>query len=157
MKVFIAGIMQGSILERSIHRQNYRKEIADKLREKFPGADIYDPFGNHQDSLNYTDRTGKETFLKHNQMCGSEIDLLIAYIPEASMGTAVEMWEAWKNGAQVVSITPMIANWAVRFLSHAVYPDLASFLRSIDDWSVQNGQLILPKTENAFGGSFQNQ
>ncbi|MDO5580972.1 MAG: hypothetical protein Q4G69_07535 [Planctomycetia bacterium] len=156
MKIFIAGIMQGSIQEKSIHSQNYRKEIADKLRTKFPDAEIYDPFGNHQNSLNYTDQTGKETFLKHNRMCGTDVDLLIAYIPEASMGTAVEMWEAWKNNAKVISITPMIANWAVRFLSHAVYPDLSSFLKGVDGWSLQDGQLILPPTENVFGDQFQN-
>ena len=31
------------------------------------------------------------------------------------------------NGAAVIAISPMTANWAVRFLSHHIYPDLESF------------------------------
>ena len=74
-------------------------------------------------------------------MCGEEVDVLIAYVPEASMGTAIEIWEAWKNGALVLAISPMDQNWAIRFLSHAIYPDLESFKRSVANWSVQNGKL----------------
>ena len=64
-------------------------------------------------------------------MCGTEIDLLIAYVPEASMGTAVEMWEAWKNGAVIISISGMTRNWVVRYLSHRIYPDLESFKAAV--------------------------
>jgi hypothetical protein len=37
------------------------------------------------------------------------------------MGTAIEMWEAHQHGAAVVTISPMRHNWAVKFLSHALY------------------------------------
>ncbi len=47
------------------------------------------------------------------------------------MGTAIEMWEAWQHGAAVITVSPMTINWAVRFLSHALFADLAEFEAAI--------------------------
>jgi hypothetical protein len=47
------------------------------------------------------------------------------------MGTAIEMWCAHQRGRPVVSISPMAANWAVRFLSTALLPDIAAFERFV--------------------------
>jgi hypothetical protein len=52
-------------------------------------------------------------------MCG-ETDLLIAFVPEATMGTAIEMWEAARHGRVVVTISPLDLNWAVQFCSDLV-------------------------------------
>lgn len=133
LRFFIAGIMQGSRVEKALHGQGYREQIASILRAAFPGASIYDPHAGREDSPDYPQETGRETFLRHNRQCGEAVDFLVAYLPEASMGTGIEMWEAWKNGATVVSISPMTRNWAVKFLSHAVYPDLAAFERAALD------------------------
>lgn len=141
MKFFIAGIMQGSIVERGLHGQSYRDQIKEIITQQIPEANIYDPLELNKNSLYYDDELGRTTFLRHNKMCGEEVDVLIAYVPEASMGTAIEIWEAWKNGALVLAISPMDQNWAIRFLSHAIYPDLESFKRSVANWSVQNGKL----------------
>ena len=43
------------------------------------------------------------------------------------MGTAIEMWEAYQHGAAVITISPLKHNWAVKFLSHAIYLDMATF------------------------------
>jgi hypothetical protein len=59
-------------------------------------------------------------------MC-REVDLVLAFVPEASMGTAIEMWEAHQHGRAVIAISPLEHNWSVKFCSHAVYPDLAAF------------------------------
>ena len=64
-------------------------------------------------------------------MC-REIDALIAFVPEASMGTAIEMWEAHQHGAAVLTISPLKHNWAVKFLSHAIYADEAEFVAALD-------------------------
>lgn len=136
LRIFIAGIMQGSRVEKSLHGQDYREEIAKILRRAFPSADLYDPRAAHKNSPDYSNETGRETFLRHNRQCAEAVDLLVAYLPEASMGTAIEMWEAWKNKAYVVSISPMDRNWAVKFLSHRIYPDLAAF-----EDAAQNGEL----------------
>lgn len=143
-RIFIAGIMQGSRTEKALHSQDYRTELTEFLNEKMPEYTVYDPFAKNQDSVNYGNEKGRDTFLRHNKMCGTEIDLLIAYVPEASMGTAIEMWEAWKNGATIVSISTMTRNWVIRYLSHKIYPDIESFKTA-----VENGELNdLPIREN---------
>jgi len=137
VKFFIAGIMQGSKVQNSIFGQDYRQEISGLIRSAFPEAEIYDPFAKNQDSITYSKGTGLATFLGHNKMCGTEVDVLIAFVPEASMGTAIEMWEAWKNHALVISISPMKHNWAIKFLSHIIYPDIPAFADAIRKGDVQ--------------------
>ena len=126
MKFFIAGIMQGSHTRMVLHDQDYRRHIKDLIEESFAEAAVYDPLANHSDSVNYDEATGRETFFGHNKMCG-EVDVLLAFVPEASMGTAIEMWEAYRHGAAVIAISPLMHNWAVKFLSHRIYADVGDF------------------------------
>ena len=126
MQVFLAGIMQGSMVKRAVHDQDYRQRLKELLAEHLPEAEVYDPRANHTSSVGYDDTTGREVFFHHNRMC-SQVDVLLAFVPEASMGTAIEMWEAYKNGAAVITISPLAVNWAVRFLSHAIYTDMDEF------------------------------
>ncbi len=135
MRFFLAGIMQGSHTAAAVHSQNYRQHLAALVEQHFPGADIYDPRANHKNSLGYTDRDGKSVFFGHNLMC-RQVDVLLAFVPEASMGTAIEMWEAYQHGAAVISISPLVHNWAVKFLSHALYPDLEAV-----EAALANGEL----------------
>jgi hypothetical protein len=127
MHIFIAGIMQGSHRESVLHAQDYRGNLKELLRRHLPSAVIYDPLSDHQQSLEYDDELGKKVFLHHNRMCRT-VDLVVAFVPEASMGTAIEMWEAHEHGrGAVVTISPLEHNWAVRFCSDLVYPDVARF------------------------------
>ena len=135
MRFFLAGIMQGSHVEARLHEQDYRQRIRSLVEEAFPDAEIYDPRAEHSNSLNYAEMTGREVFLHHNRMC-REVDVLLAFVPSASMGTAIEMWEAYQHGAAVITISPMQRNWAVKFLSHAIYADLDEFAAA-----VRSGQL----------------
>jgi hypothetical protein len=126
MRFFLAGIMQGSHQDTVLHDQGYRQRLAMLLRNNFPDAEVYDPLADHQNSLDYDDVTGREVFFRHNRLC-REVDVVIAFVPEASMGTAIEMWEAHEHGrGVVVTISPLSHNWAVRFCSHIVYPDFAA-------------------------------
>jgi hypothetical protein len=126
MQIFLAGIMQGSHLGAVMHHQGYRSRLRELLQKHLPEANVYDPLADHEQSLDYEPDQGRAVFLHHNQMC-SKTDVLMAFVPEASMGTAIEMWEAWKNGRIVISISPLSHNWAVRFCSHLLYPDVESF------------------------------
>ena len=74
-------------------------------------------------------------FFHHNRMC-REIDVLLAFVPEASMGTAIEMWEAHQHGAAVITVSPLKHNWAVKFLSHAIYADLPEFEAALQSGEV---------------------
>lgn len=125
-RIFVAGVMQGSHQAAVLHGQEYRQELVQLLERHFPTAEVYDPLADHRQSLGYDETRGREVFFAHNAMC-AEADLLVAYLPTASMGTAIEMWEAFRHGALVVSISAMEHNWAVKFLSHLRYPDIEGF------------------------------
>jgi len=126
MRIFLAGIMQGSMLEAALHAQDYRGRLRDLLAAHLQGVEIYDPLADHGESLGYDEDLGRSVFLRHNQMC-RETDVVLAFIPEASMGTAIEIWEAHRHGRLVVTISPLVHNWAVRFLSDLRYETLEEF------------------------------
>ena len=130
MRVFLAGIMQGSKREAALHEQDYRGRLVALLEAHLPGAEVYDPLANHTSSLDYDDQTGRDVFFHHNRLCG-EVDVVLAFVPEASMGTAIEMWEAHQRGRMVLTISPLAHNWAVKFLSRAVYADIESFEQAL--------------------------
>jgi hypothetical protein len=70
-------------------------------------------------------------------MC-REVDAIVAYVPEASMGTAIEMWEAYEHGrGAVIAISPLAHNWAIRFCSHAVYGDFDEFAAALASGEVR--------------------
>ena len=121
MRIFLAGIMQGSHAGRLVHDQDYRRHIKAAAGGTFPGRRSLRPPGRPHKSLDYDETTGRRVFFHHNRMC-REVDVLLAFVPEASMGTAIEMWEAHQHGAAVVTISPLKHNWAVKFLSHEMYP-----------------------------------
>ena len=87
---------------------------------------MVDPNELHPEGVDYDDQKAKSTLIAMAELAG-ECDLLVAYAPIASMGTALEMWEAFRSGAPVVTISPMAANWVVRHLSDEVFPDLGAF------------------------------
>ena len=126
MRFFLAGIMQGSHVAEVLHPQGYRARLRQLLQDQFPAADVYDPLADHEDSLDYDDVRGRVVFQRHNEMCRT-VDIVIAFVPEASMGTAIEMWEAYRHGRFVVAISPLVHNWVIRFCSHRVFPDLEAF------------------------------
>jgi hypothetical protein len=126
VKVFIGGIMQGSRLDRFIDDQDYRRVIAEAIHARHPEVEVVDPNELHPDGVDYGDEQAKETLLQLFELAG-QADLVVAYAPEASMGTAIEMWQAFQAGAPVVAISPMEANWVVRHLSTAILPDLDAF------------------------------
>lgn len=130
MEIFLAGIIQGSELGTSVHDQGYRRRIRAVLGEAFPKAVIYSPAEEHPDSVMYDDRRGRRVFLEVMERAGGA-DILIAYLPEASMGTAIEMWIAFNAGKKVVAISPMRENWCVKYLSHHICSRLGDFERFV--------------------------
>lgn len=126
MRVFIAGIMQGSRSDREICAQDYRREIAQIVRRYVPGAEVLDPLELHPDSVRYGPEEAKRTLLELVELAG-QVDVLVAYVPSASMGTAIEMWNAYQGGARVYTISPLVDNWVVRSLSRRVFPNVAAF------------------------------
>ena len=146
--------MQGSHVGPLLHDQDYRRQIAHLVARHFPEAEVYDPLADHPQSLGYAKAKGRDVFFRHNLMC-REIDVLVAFVPEASMGTAIEMWEAYQHGAAVVTISPLEHNWAVKFLSHARYADVAQFAAAVESGQLQRqiAEVLAQRTRNAVGAA----
>jgi len=126
MKVFIAGIMQGSRLDHLIDDQGYRQAIAEAVLAHHPHAEVVDPNELHPDGVDYDDEMARDTLIAMADLA-AQADVLVAYAPTASMGTAIEMWQAYRAGAVVVTVSPLGANWVVRHLSDVVLSDLEAF------------------------------
>lgn len=135
MHVFIAGVMQAERLDDQIVDQNYRQRITQSLTAAMPDVEITDPFALNPYSVDYNDDRARHTFLSMTRKA-SEADLLIAYLPKVSMGTAMEMWEAFQAGVYIVAVTPHIHHWAIRFTTNEILPDLDSL-----DELIGNGRL----------------
>ena len=136
MRFFLAGIMQGSNRGDGLEQQDYRGQLRELLTEHFPGSDIYDPLQGNEGSVEYDDEMARATFVGHNHMC-REVDVVVAYVPEASMGTAIEIWEAYSHGKVVISISPLVSNWVIRVCSHFVCADLAAFETALSLQQIQ--------------------
>jgi len=128
-KVFLAGVMQGSRSGLEIENQDYRKLIPAIFERKAPGVEIFDPFAQHNDSVHYDDATAYQVFHEHLEYARG-VKVLIAYLPSASMGTAIEIFEAKRSGALVWTITPLHSNWVVRMFSDEIFGSINEF----DNW-----------------------
>lgn len=136
MHVFIAGLMQGSREDHLIDAQDYRGRITQALQDHVPGVRVTDPYGLHPDSVNYGSEKVRDTFVSMTDLAG-EADVLIAYLPQASMGTAIEMWTAFNANKYIIVVTPLIHNWVVRVTADEILPDLDTLLAQIE-----NGRLV---------------
>ena len=132
MQVFIAGIMQGSRLDRYIDEQDYRRTIAQAIQEYDAAASIIDPNELHPNGVDYGDAEAKATLVENAELAG-QVDILVAYAPQASMGTAIEMWEAFRAQVPIVTVSPLEANWVVKHLSDVLLPDLSAFQSWVED------------------------
>ena len=126
MRVFIAGIIQGSRTDGDIETQDYRREIAQIVRRHIPGVEVWDPVELHPNSVEYGPERARQTLLELASLAG-QADAVIAYVPSASMGTAIEMWNAHQHGKPVYTISPLSGNWVVEFLSERVFASLTTF------------------------------
>ena len=147
-KIFIGGIIQGSIKGLEIHEQDYRSRIKEIFQKHAPDCELYCPIENHPNSLEYDFEQGERVFLDHIDMAATS-DVFLAFVPQASMGTAVEMWEAHRRGVPVISITPMRENWAVKFLSTRVFADLDEFESFLSEGGL--GEILAAKSERRQG------
>jgi hypothetical protein len=132
MKIFIAGIMQGSLIGHGIQRQDYRKLIREAVKANHPDADIVDPYFLFPDSVTYDDGRAKKVLFAMGEEAASS-DIVIAYLPSASMGTALEMMRAYDNGKIILSISPMEKNWFIRAFSKKMFPTLDELITWIND------------------------
>jgi len=145
MNVFLAGIIQGSLIEATINSQHWREPIKRILASHMPKAEIYCHYSEHPNSITYGMEDIRET-LTDGIKRAAECDLLIAFLPGASMGTSIEIYEAYRSGATVVTISPLAANWVIRAYSHIILNDMDAFETCVADGSL--ARLIEERTKN---------
>lgn len=126
MKIFISGVMQGSKKGKGIQDQGYRQIISDAVKILHPQVEIYDPFSVFPDSVEFDDQRAKHTLFTVAEVAASA-DILIAYLPEASMGSALEMMRAYDHGKTIISITPLEKNWFILAVSAKIFFSLDDF------------------------------
>lgn len=130
MRVFLAGIMQGSNNHDGVHAQDYRTYLAGLLRAHVSGVEVFDPWAVYPDSPSYPDERVRAVLVANIEEAAAS-DLVIAYLPQASMGTALEMWEAWRAGVPVIAISPLAANWVVRTCAAQRFATLEDFAAAV--------------------------
>ncbi len=123
---FLAGIIQGSLTSESIHAQDYRERLKRAIARTVPDAEVYCPVEHHPQSLSFPDDHARQVFFDLMSRAATA-DVLVAYLPEASMGTAIEMWNAYHAGKVVLTISPMALNWVVKFLADRVFETVEGF------------------------------
>ncbi len=126
VRVFIAGIMQGSLLDNNLSKQDYRQMLTQFLQQHVPNVEVIDPLALHPNSVDYDLATARRTLIELAEKAGRS-DVVVAFVPEASMGTALEMWEAYHQQRVVFAISPLKHNWVVKCLSTQVFESLADF------------------------------
>ena len=132
MHVFIAGVMQGARTDDQIDDQDYRVRITEALQTYLPGVHISDPWALNPGSVDYDEDRARRTFHNMTELAGTA-DLLIAYLPTVSMGTAMEMWQAYQTDTYIVAVTPHEHHWAIKFTADEIVPDLDSLFAKIEN------------------------
>ncbi len=126
MRIFLSGIIQGSRQGKNIHAQSYRETLKTILRRHAPQAELVCPIDLHPNSVDYDEAQARTTFDDMVRLA-AEADVVVAYLPEASMGTAVEIWEAHRRGVPVLTISPLSENWVIKLASRRVFASVADF------------------------------
>jgi hypothetical protein len=126
LRIFLSGIISGSHTGKEIHQQSYRDELRAIIQECLPSASVLCPWDMHPDALSFTPEMAREALVAEVEAAASS-DLIVAYIPQASMGTALEMWEAHKRGVPVLAITPLDHNWVILLTTTRTFPSIADF------------------------------
>ena len=125
-RIFIGGVMQGSRRENTIDAQDYRRLIGQCLRSHLLDVEVIDPYELHPNSVAYDTDEARRTLIAMAQTAG-QADAAVVFVPEASMGTALEMWEAYRGRKPIFAISPLRYNWVVRCLATRMFTGIEEF------------------------------
>ena len=125
-EIFIAGIIQGSCCGKEICDQGYRRRLTKLLRDALPEVRVFCPVEEHPNSIDYHPDVARKTFFDLMEHAG-RADVLVAFLPQASLGTAIELWQAHRAGKMTFTISPMTENWVVKFISDRNFVCLEEF------------------------------
>lgn len=159
---FLAGVMQGSRRGADLADQCYRDRLSELISRRYPDAVINEPgrlmsrwIGDREAAVRASHSAlADQPVIRREELdealtelvgvfhrltdLAAASDVCVAWLPEhqASMGTAAEMYSAYRAGRTVVAITPMRQNLAVLACSSVVLPDEDAF----EDWLAEYGE-----------------
>jgi hypothetical protein len=105
MRYFLSGVMQGSTqatnIKDGLDCQNYRDILSSMIRKYDNNAEIYDPYLKPKAILENNEKLLESNdFIKpmFEEIIQEAVksDIIVSYLPTASMGSAVEIWEGAK-------------------------------------------------------------
>ncbi|MHB1132165.1 MAG: hypothetical protein ACYC4L_07205 [Chloroflexota bacterium] len=134
MRIFLSGIIQGSEAGKELHDQGYREQLKAILARLAPEAEVLCPIDLHPNGIAYSLDEARAAFFALVESAAAA-DLVVAYLPQASLGTAIELWEAHRRGTPVVTITPLRHNWVINLLSRQVCGSVEEF----EQWASEGG------------------
>lgn len=127
---YLSGVMQGSRTDTGQVDQDYRRVLKKIIAEAFPDAELKCPLDLFPDALLLDEVNAKEIVPKCAEIA-RQADVIVAFLPEASLGTAVELWEAHKNSRLNIIISPMKHNLMLRTVSDFIVDSVDDFKRFI--------------------------
>jgi hypothetical protein len=125
-RVLVVGILRGSRRGMRFHSQKYRTDIKRLLEDHLTGVEVHSPIESAKDMHDYGFVKGIEAFFDIVRRA-AQYDALVVYVPEASMGSAIMMWEAFRNQRPIVTISPLQDNRTVRALTTTLCKNLSEF------------------------------
>ena len=92
-----------------------------------PTAEVRDPYDLCDTPEQIQDNEKIRHIFETNVNRAVDSDIVIAFIPSASMGTAVEIHEAWQAKKIVYTISPLARNWVIRLYSTKIFSTMTEF------------------------------
>eukprot|EP00771_Trimastix_marina_P001630 gnl/Trimastix_PCT/2712.p2 GENE.gnl/Trimastix_PCT/2712~~gnl/Trimastix_PCT/2712.p2 ORF type:complete len:145 (-),score=32.88 gnl/Trimastix_PCT/2712:16-450(-) len=128
MKYFLAGVIQGNNQGQGMESQDYRTQLQEIIQMHDPTAEILDPWDltPGMEPPTTTDRI-RYVFEENVRRAANDADIVVAFVPHASMGTSIEMYEAWRKGKRVYCITPLKTNWVCRLYTSRLFESIEEF------------------------------
>lgn len=145
---FLSGVMQGAKADgvgvAGTVNQDYRAQMKQAILAADETATIIEPWDlvGEVCARLYPEGTPPEDMFKDEEhvrsafgtcvRAAAEADVIVSYLPEASMGSAVELHAAHAAGRKVLAVAPssMANNWVVRSYSDRVFCSI----RDMGDW-----------------------
>lgn len=135
--IFLAGIIQGSQSGKGVHSQDYRRRLKGILERAVPDVAVYCPVENHPNSVDYDVDQARTVFLGHVDRAANS-DVVVAFLPQASMGTAIELWQAYQAGRIIFTISPLAENWVVKILAKRNFASVDEFEAFVESGQLQD-------------------
>ncbi len=131
MKIFLGGIVHSGMSNPDTYDQSYRGIIKEQLRIHHPQVEIYCCNDDRSsDPSKFECRSPKENF-EHFLQNVRTSKIFIGYLPYPSIGTAIELYNAYLHGVPTITITPLKMNWSIQAYSTHVFGTLEEFLDEI--------------------------